>query len=167
MSVPATGAAMAPVQRTAKAWVVVSVGWTGLAKAQSKSISLSMRTISGAPSKLGWEKYLPFQSLYRGIAGGAEHGARDGKLTAHDVGRALGVEDVVVAELLLDAVDGEDGVERDGVVVAFESDARTGEGSDDGDGLVSCGIEREKMVVVFEQDHGFACGAKGERGVLW
>ena len=135
---------MAPVQRTAKAWVVVSVGWTGLAKAQSKSISLSMRTISGAPSKPGREKYSPFQSIYRRIAGGAEHGSRNGKLAAHDVGRALGVEDVVVAELLVDAVDGEDGVKRDGVVVAFERDARTGERTDDGDGLMLAGSSGRK-----------------------
>ncbi len=160
-SVSATGRAMAPVQRTAKAWVVVSAGWTGLAKAQSKSISLSRRIISGAPSKLGRAKYWPSRPSTVESAGGAEHGARDGEFAAHDVGRALGVEDVVVAELRLDAVDGQDWVERDGVVVAFESDARCGEGADDGDGLVLRGIEREEVVVVLEQDHGFACGARG------
>ena len=71
-----------------------------------------------------------------------------------------------MAELLLDAVDGEDGVKRDGVVVAFEGDARAGERSDDGDGLVLCGIEREEVVLVLEQDHRLACGAEGEFGVF-
>ena len=51
-----------------------------------------------------------------------------------------------MAELRLDAVDGEDRVKRDGVVVAFERDARAGERTDDGDGLVLRGIEREEVV---------------------
>ena len=71
-----------------------------------------------------------------------------------------------MAEFLLDAVDGEDGVERDGVVVAFEGDVGAGERADDGDGLVPGGIEGKEMVVVLEQDHGFAGGAEGERGVF-
>ena len=66
-----------------------------------------------------------------------------------------------MAEFLLDAVDGEDGVQRDGVVVALERDVRGGEGADDGDGLMPGGIEGKEVVVVFEQDHGFAGGAEG------
>ena len=50
---------MVPVQRTAKLSFVVSAErlGTGLAKAQSKSISLSVRVISGWPSRPGWAKY--------------------------------------------------------------------------------------------------------------
>ena len=54
---------MVPVQRTAKAWVVVSRGSTGFEKAQSKSISLSMRVMAGAPSKLGLGEVFALQAL--------------------------------------------------------------------------------------------------------
>src|ERR1019366_3274314 len=59
LSVSATGAAMVPVQRTAKLLAVVSAErlGTGFANAQSKSISLSTRVIAGALSKLACLKY--------------------------------------------------------------------------------------------------------------
>ena len=56
---------------------------------------------------------------------------------------------MVVAEFLLDAVDGQDGMERDGVVVSFEGDARAGERADHGDGLVLHGIKREEVFSFF------------------
>ena len=109
---------------------------------------------------------LALEAFDGGVGGGAEHRARNGEFAAVDVGRTLRIEHVVVSELGLDAVDGEDGVQRDGVVVAFEADARGGERADDGDRLMFCGIEREEVAVVFEEHHGFAGGAKSESGVF-
>ena len=114
----------------------------------------------------GMREILAFEAFDGGIGGGAEHGARDGKFTIIDVGRALSVEDVVVAELGLDTIDGKDGVKRDGVVVALKTDAGCGEWTDDGDGLAFCGVQGQKVIVVFKQHHGFARGAEGECGVL-
>ncbi len=87
---------MAPVQRTAKLWAVVSAEWlgTGFAKAQSKSISLSMRVISGAPSKPGPEKYSPFSPSTFESAAARSMVRGTGTCAAHDIGRALGVEHV-------------------------------------------------------------------------
>src|SRR6202035_4768841 len=89
---------------------------------------------------------------------------RDGECTVGDVGGALRVEDMIGAELINDAIDGEDGVKRDGVVVSLEADERGGERAYDGDGLA--GLEGERVGVVLEKDHGFAGGAEGELGIL-
>ena len=90
----------------------------------------------GCAVETGMREVLAFQAVYGGVAGGAKHRAWNGELATRDVGRTLGIEDVIVAEFLLNAVDGKNGMERGGVVVALKRDARAGERSNDGDGLV-------------------------------
>ena len=51
---------MAPVQRTAKAWVVVSRGLDGVGEGPVEvDFLVECVTMAGAPSKPGWAKYWP------------------------------------------------------------------------------------------------------------
>src|SRR5579859_4174605 len=100
------------------------------------------------------------------ISSCAKHGARYGKFSSSNIGRALCIKHVIVAEFRLDPVDWKNGMNRNGVIVSFQRNARSGERADDSDGLMFSEIDREDVIFVLEQDHGFACGAKSEFGML-
>ena len=104
---------------------------------------------------------LGFEAVRGGVGVGVEQGAGDGHGDAFGVGGALGVEDVGVGELGDDAVDGEDGVAGDGVVVAFDGGERGGVGADDGDGA-EVGFQGEEAALIFEQDHGLVGGLESQ-----
>ncbi len=132
---------------------------------QSKSICLSTRVIAGGPVERVVGEVLAVEALVAGAGRGAELVRGMTMRCVLGVGRALRVENLRGAELLDDAVDGEDGVFGDGVVVALDGGERGGVGADDGDGFDLRGCERKDVVVVLEQHHRLARGAESERGV--
>src|SRR4051812_361462 len=79
---------------------------------------------------------------------------------------ALGVNDIGLRELLLNAREQRDRMRRCAVVVADKRVGAVGVGADDGDAFVLL-LQWQEVVVVLKQDDGFVRGLQGKRAMFF